>query len=126
MENLTIEETKSTPRIIFDAQENILEIKGRSYPEDAMKFYKPAFDWLKEYVVALQGECTCNISLIYINTSSRKIFLMILKLLEKAHSQGNPITINWYYHPDNENAKELGEEYKEEIELPFNLIEEEA
>lgn len=126
MENLTIEETKSTPRIIFDAQENVLEIKGRSYPEDAMKFYKPAFDWLKEYVISLKGECICNISLIYINTSSRKIFLMILKLLEKAHSQGNPITINWYYHPDNENAKELGEEYKEEIELPFNLIEEEA
>ena len=43
MSNLYIEQTKSTPRIQFEADSNKLRIEGQSYPENAFKFYEPVF-----------------------------------------------------------------------------------
>ncbi len=50
MENLKCEATNSTPSIVFDAQNGILEIKGRSYPENAAKFYAPILNWVSSYL----------------------------------------------------------------------------
>ncbi len=43
MDNLRIEPTKYTPEIIFDAETNLLEIKGETYPENTAEFYAPVF-----------------------------------------------------------------------------------
>ena len=53
MDNLTIEKTKSTPAVFFDAGSGVLQMEGESYPENVVKFYAPLLDWLREY---LSGE----------------------------------------------------------------------
>jgi hypothetical protein len=40
MENLTIEGTAKTPTVEFNASKGILELKGRSIPENSIEFYK--------------------------------------------------------------------------------------
>ena len=49
METLQIEGTPKTPSIKFDYNNALLEIKGRSIPENSIEFYKPLVDWLDKY-----------------------------------------------------------------------------
>ena len=49
MEKLFIEETEDTPEIILDPEQNIFKISKISVPENALDFYKPVLDWIKNY-----------------------------------------------------------------------------
>ena len=41
MENLTLEGSAKTPTVSFDSENGVLELKGRSIPENSIEFYKP-------------------------------------------------------------------------------------
>ncbi|KOR32090.1 hypothetical protein TI05_09485 [Achromatium sp. WMS3] len=124
MENLYVAATKSSPEINFDCKNNILEIKGESYPENTAKFYTPVISWLNEYVDALDAEqVTVNIELIYFNSSSSKVLLDIFDIFDELAGQGKQITLNWIFDVENENVEEAGEEFQEDFEsLTFNLV----
>ena len=123
MENLVIEATKSTPIVNLDANSNILKMEGESYPENVTAFYNPIFEWIENYINQLNASATIDLKLSYLNTSSSKAFMKLLDMFEEASQQGKNITINWHYDAENEMAKECGEEFKEDLELPFNLVE---
>lgn len=124
MSNLFILETKSTPGIYFDSQHNVLQIKGQSYPENAFAFYHPVFDWVNEYLEKLNNHTTIEIQLAfpYINTSSTKCLMVLLERFDKAFQEGKQIKINWYVNEENENELECAEEFKEDLNLPFEII----
>lgn len=126
MNRLFIENTKATPEIDFNPEDNILKIKGQSYPENAFKFYEPLFSWVDEFLMQLEGEIAIEIhfKMPYINSSSSKCIMMFLEKFDDAYSNGKTIIINWHYDPDNESSLECAEEFKEDLNLPFNLIEE--
>jgi hypothetical protein len=124
MQNLLIKATKDSPEINFDCLSNILEIKGKLYPEDAGKFYAAIFQWLNEYLDQLQEQaCIINLEIMYFNSSSSKALMNIFDLLDDAAASGKNITVNWKYREEDDNIQESGEEYKEDIEhLKFNMI----
>jgi hypothetical protein len=123
---LKIEKTKYTPSILFDSTSNLLQIEGQSYPENAYSFFQPLLDKLEATLQSKESQTLCvDLRLVYINTSSFKIILDIMDMLDSAFEQGFNITVNWYYDPENDVAKETGEEIKEDLSLPFNMIEEE-
>jgi len=124
MEALLIEETKSTPHVEFNAKTRILIVRGQSYPENSFKFYEQILNWLDEFFsrISDDGLIHLNISLSYINTSSSKCVLMLLEKLEEASDNGRAIVINWYYDEENENELECAEDFKEFVNLEFNLI----
>ena len=130
MEALVIEQTKSTPEIHFDPVNNLLSIKGQSYPENSFKFYEPVFAWLDEYLASVETQVTVRIyfHMPYINTSSSKCIMMLLEKLESAHQQGRKVSVRWYYDEENEMALECAEEFKEDLELKFDIqpVEEKA
>jgi hypothetical protein len=121
MQNLSIEGTAKTPTIIFDSQKGLLEIKGRSIPENSTEFYKPLFDTLKSNSGNLSTPITVNFQLEYFNTSSSKCILDILKTVASMKKAGGQVTINWYYDEDDEDMLESGENYQEIINIPFNM-----
>jgi len=49
MEKLKIESTEDSPQIILERESNIMEISGRSLPEDVNTFYEPMMSWIEEY-----------------------------------------------------------------------------
>jgi hypothetical protein len=112
---------KSTPRILLDKNEKRYFIEGHSYPENSSIFYKPVIDWLKENLPSLK-EFRLEIKLMYINTSSTKALMYVFDLMDEAYDEGTKISVNWYYDEENEMAKETGEEFKEELSLPFSII----
>lgn len=125
MDNFIMEATKSTPSVRLDAVSNVLEIKGESYPENASKFYSPVFEWLDKYLAGLQGQdVKVNFTISYFNSSTSKILMNMLDMLQEAHKAGKTISINWFFAAENELARECGEEFREDLEdLPFNLLE---
>jgi len=124
MDNLIIKATKDSPEIFFDCVKNILEIKGKLYPEDAAKFYSQLFDWLNEYIDQLEDqECVVNLEIIYFNSSSSKALMNFFDILDDAASEGKKITVNWKFREEDDNIMESGEEYQEDVEhIKFNLI----
>jgi len=123
MEPISIEGSPKTPTVIFDAGEGIIEIKGRSIPENSIEFYKPLVDWLEEYKKDPLPLTKVNIQLEYFNTSSSKCILDVFKKLEAIHKAKHDVEVNWYYEEDDEDMLEAGEDYESIIRIPFKMIE---
>lgn len=123
MENIQIEGTPKTPVVNFDYEKGLIEIKGRSIPENSIEFYKQMVDWLESYAVKPQKSTVVNIQLEYFNTSSSKCILDVFKKLEAIYKQDNDVVINWYYEEDDEDMLEAGEDYQSIIRVPFKMIE---
>jgi hypothetical protein len=123
MEPISIEGTPKTPTVQFDAEQGIIEIKGRSIPENSIEFYKPLVDWLEDYKSDPLPKTKVNIQLEYFNTSSSKCILDVFKKLEAIHKSKNEVEINWYYEEDDEDMLEAGEDYESIIRIPFKMIE---
>ena len=123
MEPLIIEGTPKTPSVKFNGESGVIEIKGRSIPENSIEFYKPLVDWLEEYAKNPGKQTKVNMHLEYFNTSSSKCILDVFKKLETIHKNKNEVVINWYYEEDDEDMLEAGEDYESIIRVPFKMIE---
>lgn len=122
--HIQIEGTRSTPEVRFDPERHILAIRGQSYPENAFAFYEPLLKWLDEYLAELTAETTVEIELQlpYINTTSTKCFLMFLEKLDEAFKEGKRVSVRWLYDEENESELECAEEFKEDLDLPFEIV----
>jgi len=125
MKTLSLEGSPKTPTIEMNAETGIIEIEGRSIPENSIDFYKPVVEWLDEYANAPTGDTKVNIKLEYFNTSSSKCILDVFKKLENVFKQSGEkgVVINWYYEEDDEDMLEAGEDYQSILKIPFKMIE---
>lgn len=123
MEPIKIEGTPKTPTVHFDAVAGLVEIKGRSIPENSIEFYKSLIDWLDNYLNNPAKLTTVDIQLEYFNTSSSKCILDVFKKLEAIYKSGHEVIINWYYEEDDEDMLEAGEDYQSIIKIPFKMCE---
>lgn len=123
MENLVLEGSAKTPSVNFDSASGVLELKGRSIPENSVEFYKPINDWIDNYAKSPQSVTTIDVKLEYFNTSSSKCILDLFKQLEGLNGNGTDVKVNWYFEEDDEDMEEAGEDYQAIIDLPFKMIE---
>ena len=123
MEPILIEGTPKTPSVKFDREKGVIEIKGRSIPENSIEFYKPLVDWLEYYAKSPLKKTLVNVQLEYFNTSSSKCILDVFKKLEAIHKANHDVVINWFYEEDDEDMLEAGEDYESIIRVPFKMIE---
>jgi len=122
MENFHLEATPKTPGLNFNSQNGKFEISGRSIPENSIDFYKPLLDWLDAYLKKPLQLTHLTIKLEYFNTSSSKCMVDIFRRLEKLHSSGNDVQVEWFYEEEDEDMQESGEDFKEIIKLPIKLV----
>jgi hypothetical protein len=123
MENYTSEGSSKTPLIYFDLMAGTLDIKGRSVPENPYEFYVPLLNAIDEYTLSSQPCTTVNVHLEYFNTTSSKCLLDVFKKFESIHKDGNTVTVNWKYENEDYDMLEAGQDYKEMIDLPFQMME---
>ena len=123
MDTLSIEGTPKTPTVKFDASAGIVEIKGRSIPENSIEFYRQLVDWLEGYLKESPSQTQVNIQLEYFNTSSSKCILDVFKKLEAIHRVNQGVTINWFYDEEDEDMLEAGQDYESIIRIPFKMVE---
>jgi hypothetical protein len=121
MEPLTIEKTDKTPHISL--KDGVVQIFGRSITEDPNKFYKPVFEWLKEYENTAADNTQINIRIEYSDTGSSKCILDILKQLDDIFNNDNDMIVNWYYEEGDDDMYDQGVYFKTFVNIPFNFIE---
>jgi hypothetical protein len=124
MENIVLEagEDVATPEVKFIAHTGICEISGESYLEKTYAFYDPLYVWLREYMTTINKPIRLNMRLKYMNTSSSKCILIMLKMFKDYIDEGGKATIDWYIKTDDDVMKEEVEDLREESELPINMI----
>jgi hypothetical protein len=122
MDNLQIKKTKYTMDVNFNKDSGVLEMAGSSYPENALDFFGPIIEWIKQYISQINKPMVMNIRLNYLNTSSTKCILDIFEILEQYHKSGGDVKVSWYYAEDDEDIMETGEELGEDFDFPIEFI----
>lgn len=124
MTNLIIEKTSRTPYIFFDTNKNTLNIEGRSIPENSLQFYGVLFKWIDNfYQDSIENQnLEVTFKLEYFNTSSSICILDFLRKLEKLKQMGVKIKVFWFYDGRDEDMEEVGQDFKEIIDLEIELI----
>ena len=124
MESLIIPKTEDTPEINFDPGKGHFVISDRSWPENAVGFYKPIFEWLESYLQAPLPITTLEFKLEYFNTSSAKQIAKLLLLFEK-NSDNTDITVKWHYEKDDIDMYTSGTRYAKLLNIKCDFIEHE-
>jgi len=128
MELLKMSATKNTPEVILDPSTGTFEINGLSYPESTRDVYTPVMEWLDKYAKEIAGNIDNPISfhfkLRYINSSSFKYLLEIMKKMTDINETGVPVEIIWHYEDIDDDIKDTGEHLfkSTSIKLPFKYI----
>lgn len=124
MESLFISKTKSSPKIDFNAKSGVLEIIGRSIPENSSKFYEPIIEWIDLYKEVANQSTVMKVNLEYFNTGSSKYLYQIFKRFEDLHndSSENIVNVEWYYEKNVDELAEAGEDYKDILNIPFEIL----
>ena len=120
MDNLIIESTKSTPKVIGDTQIGNLTLSGNLFPENSIIFFKPIYNWITD----LSKQCNSfevEFELNYISSSSVIQILKTMQLVEELN-QDCKIKFIWKYEEDDEDIQKLGEEFNKLTKSPMDLI----
>lgn len=122
MEALLIKATNDTPKIIFDGENDIFEISGKSLPENAIEFYEPVFNWLEIYTQNPKPVTVFNFQFEYFNTASSKQIIQILTFIGILSKKAS-VSVNWHYRDIDEDMLAIGQEYSSLVKLPFEFAE---
>ncbi len=120
---LAIKETRSTPSVTVLTAEHRIVVSGPSNLEDPTVFYEEFAGILNESFKSFKTFAYLDFHISYINSSSSKWLLHVLKDLQLKYEGKKLVTINWFYDIDDESMLEAGEVYQELVNLPFNIIE---
>lgn len=123
MEKLIIRPTRITPLIYFDPNRGLLELRGKSSPENSIQFYSSLIRDLEEFGRNGKKNLIANFKFEYFNTSSSKCLFDIFRKLNIVKENGFDLSINWYYEEDDEDMLEAGEDYADLLGIDFNYVE---
>jgi hypothetical protein len=122
MEPLIIAATQETPGVNFDKDLGKFLIFGKSFPEEVKRFFDPIIYWLQEYEANSNEETKFEIRLEYFNSSTATMLLEVLYTLEKIIlDRGKKVVVIWNYLEEDDDMLEVGVEYSEMIEVPFEF-----
>lgn len=131
LKRLYVKPSEFSPEINLSHDEKIFLIQGNSRPEDVRDLYYPVVEWLSQYhdLLCQAGESfyseedplTLRFDFGYFNSSSAKFLYDIINLMKSFSESGIPVSIKWYYNPEDIEMKEAGEDlgYLAETELSF-------
>jgi hypothetical protein len=121
MSSLFIKGTSKTPQIDF--KPGMLQISGRSIPEDAVEFFQPVIAWLEEYLQNPEPLTRLNLKMEYINSGSNRFIFNLIKMLDDAYLKGQSVLVNWYYEEDDDTIRNLGRDFQALVKVPFKMVE---
>jgi hypothetical protein len=115
--------TPTTPLINFDLAQHYFVVSGRSTLENPFDFYENVNGWLKTNLSMSLPCVTIDLDFEYVNTSSWKCLLETLrKIVDRAESRTG-VTLNWFYQQEDDDMRDMGEDFSESLGIPFNFRE---
>jgi hypothetical protein len=123
MDVLHIKATAHTPYVNLDQSSGVMEIKGRSIPDDPEAFWGDILNWFDEYMAQPQKSTLVKIDLEYFNITSSKRILFLLYKLNELVDNGLSAKVEWYYRKSDEDMYEVGQDYAFMVRVPFEFTE---
>ena len=123
MKNLILQQTDETPYLEFKADGHLL-VKGISIPENISKFYAEPIHWLNDLKTKKPHEITLNFQIEYINTSSTRVFIDIIRLVDSFKDENTQVEVVWSHEVGDEDNIELGEElqFSSKVKFKFKVV----
>jgi hypothetical protein len=123
MRELVIQATVHTPFINFNPTNGVMEIKGRSIPDDPEEFWGPVLSWFEEYILHPCEFTLMKIDLEYFNITSSKRILFLLYKLNELVNLNKKAQVEWHYRSSDEDMYEVGQDYAFMVHVPFEFKE---
>ncbi|MCR4561497.1 MAG: DUF1987 domain-containing protein [Bacteroidales bacterium] len=108
-----------SPRVNLDPDKGLVELGGRSIPENTESVYRPLIEWIEEYKEQPQEKTVVKIDFEYFNSSSAKYLIRFLEYFSTLKKSGYEVVINWFY--DDDELLEYGEDFQDVLEMKFNF-----
>jgi len=118
MNDILLEKSENTPKVIMSQAKGLIEFEGKSYPENTFAFYRPLTEWLKYYCNNCSDKNSVtivNFKFLYFNSATTQIIFEILDIFQDSNLKN--IKIYWFYDKENKNGLEDYEDYSEEFPL---------
>ena len=122
MEKIRIEATDVSPEVVFNVENNLFSIRGKSVVTEVDEFYSPLINWLENANGKLENRIDFVFDLEYFNIFSSKRILFILYKLSDLKKSGADINVIWHFSMEDDDMKEVGEDFACMVNLPFEFI----
>jgi hypothetical protein len=122
MGKINIEATAVSPQVTFNLDRNKFSIIGKSVVTEADTFYAPLIDWLDVSLRGFSERVDFVFDLEYFNIFSSKRILFILYKLSDLKKEGLDVNIIWHFSIEDDDMKEVGEDFACMVNLPFEFI----
>ncbi len=122
MQEINIEKTVLSPRVILNKTEDFFFIFGKSIIENAEEFYNPVFEWFRNYYKNPNEHTEIIIFLNYFNSATSLQIGNLIELFTENKNSTN-LSINWLYEINDELGEDAGKELQYIYEFKFNFIE---
>jgi len=122
MERIEIQRKSDGPGIIIDPEKMTLFVEGPSYPEDALELYLPLISWVNSISALDPPSVDCAFHFTVLSSASHKVIYEILVKLERLMLKGSKINVVWKYDKDDLDMMEVGQDLKDSLELPIEII----
>ncbi len=113
----------TTPLICFDVSRGYFTMSGRSTLENPFDFYEVVNAWLDDNFFRSVPAVTIEIDFEYVNTSSWKCVLEVLRRITNRADSRAGVTLNWFYQQEDDDMREMGEDVSELLGIQFNYHE---
>lgn len=123
MDGLRIEATAHTPMVSLNHITGVMEIRGRSIPDDPEAFWGGILSWFDDYMRQPTTLTLVKIDLEYFNITSSKRILFLLYKLNELVDNGLKAQVEWYYRKSDEDMYEVGQDYAFMVRVPFDFKE---
>lgn len=123
MKGYFIKSTKVTPSVYFNPNKGLLDIRGKSSPENPLTFYNHLYTSLDQFAKSENTTLSLNIAFEYFNTSSSKCLYGLFKKLDAVNKMGKNVNVNWYYEDGDEDMMEAGEDLSFLFDFEFSFVE---
>ena len=115
--NFEFDYTDSYPRVVGNYKEGTLLFEGRILTECVWSDTEPVMMWIYNFISNENRVFTLSFKLTYYHESGGE---MIFKLLKYIKTQiGDLLQVIWFYHEDDEDMEEVGEEFQKLIGHKF-------
>jgi hypothetical protein len=119
MSDFSIPAAKNTPAIQFRSQTGTLSFKGKSFPENARKYFDEVGAYFRSYNFA--SDFYTDLDLDYMSSSSVICILDLIKRLKK-QAPGTTFHVRFYYDENDDDMQAVGENYSKILGKEFTLI----
>lgn len=117
MQALLLEGTDQTPQVSLNKENGRFEFSGRSLTDKAIAFYRPVVAWMAEYAKSPNPKTEVSFKMEYMNTASSKALFDLFAIVQTIPGS----KIIWYFHDEDEDMEETGEEFSALVKIPFEM-----